>query len=185
MSSLFQEQRDPVGGAVPIRRVSITVNGERRVADVEPRLLLAHFLRQGLRLTGTHTGCDTTKLRGLHRPPRRQTGQVLHGAGGAGRWACRDHRRGPGLGQRAPSAPRGLQGRARSPVRVLHARDDAGGESPPRREPEPVRRGRPLGALGQPLSLHRLPEHREIRALGRGKLQGLSPQAAENGGSAT
>ena len=60
MSSLFQEQRDPVGGAVPIRRVSITVNGERRVADVEPRLLLAHFLRQGLRLTGTHTGCDTT-----------------------------------------------------------------------------------------------------------------------------
>ncbi len=60
MTSLFQEQRDPVGGAVPVRRVSVTVNGERRVADVEPRLLLAHFLRQGLRLTGTHTGCDTT-----------------------------------------------------------------------------------------------------------------------------
>ena len=33
---------------------------ERRAADVEPRLLLAHLLRQGFRLTGTHTGCDTT-----------------------------------------------------------------------------------------------------------------------------
>jgi aerobic carbon-monoxide dehydrogenase small subunit len=40
--------------------VTITVNGEPRTADIEPRLLLAHLLRQGLRLTGTHTGCDTT-----------------------------------------------------------------------------------------------------------------------------
>jgi len=42
------------------RRITITVNGERRVADVEPRLLLAHLLREGLALTGTHVGCDTT-----------------------------------------------------------------------------------------------------------------------------
>ena len=40
--------------------ISLTVNGERRAADVEPRLLLAHLLRQGFTLTGTHTGCDTT-----------------------------------------------------------------------------------------------------------------------------
>jgi carbon-monoxide dehydrogenase small subunit len=40
--------------------VTILVNGQRRTADVEPRLLLAHLLRQGLKLTGTHTGCDTT-----------------------------------------------------------------------------------------------------------------------------
>ena len=40
--------------------LSFTVNGERKVADVEPRLLLVHLLRQGLRLTGTHSGCDTT-----------------------------------------------------------------------------------------------------------------------------
>ena len=45
---------------MPVRRVTITVNGEKRTADVEPRLLLAHLLRQGFRLTGTHTGCDTT-----------------------------------------------------------------------------------------------------------------------------
>ncbi len=39
----------------------MTVNGKRRQADVEPRLLLAHFLREQLRLTGTHVGCDTTQ----------------------------------------------------------------------------------------------------------------------------
>jgi carbon-monoxide dehydrogenase small subunit len=42
-------------------RVSVTVNGKRRQADVEPRLLLVHFLREHLRLTGTHVGCDTTQ----------------------------------------------------------------------------------------------------------------------------
>jgi carbon-monoxide dehydrogenase small subunit len=40
--------------------VEVTVNGERRTADVEPRLLLVHFLRETLGLTGTHVGCDTT-----------------------------------------------------------------------------------------------------------------------------
>ena len=42
------------------RRVSITVNGEAREAEVEPRLLLVHFLRDVLGLTGTHIGCDTS-----------------------------------------------------------------------------------------------------------------------------
>jgi carbon-monoxide dehydrogenase small subunit len=42
------------------RRVTVTVNGEQEVVEVEPRLLLAHLLRQGLGLTGTHIGCDTT-----------------------------------------------------------------------------------------------------------------------------
>jgi len=40
--------------------ITVTVNGEQRTADVEPRLLLVHFLRETLRLTGTHIGCDTT-----------------------------------------------------------------------------------------------------------------------------
>ena len=42
------------------QRITVSVNGKPRTADVEPRLLLAHFLRQGLGLTGTHIGCDTT-----------------------------------------------------------------------------------------------------------------------------
>jgi aerobic carbon-monoxide dehydrogenase small subunit len=40
--------------------VALTVNGTRHEADVEPRLLLVHFLRETLGLTGTHIGCDTT-----------------------------------------------------------------------------------------------------------------------------
>ena len=42
------------------RAVTVTVNGEARAAEVEPRLLLVHFLRETLGLTGTHLGCDTT-----------------------------------------------------------------------------------------------------------------------------
>jgi carbon-monoxide dehydrogenase small subunit len=42
------------------RRVTITVNGEQRTVEIEPRVLLAHLLRAGLGLTGTHIGCDTT-----------------------------------------------------------------------------------------------------------------------------
>ncbi len=59
MTSLYEEVRGEQPGEVPVRRVSIRVNGVNRTADVEPRLLLAHFIRQGLRLTGTHVGCDT------------------------------------------------------------------------------------------------------------------------------
>jgi len=40
--------------------VSITVNGRRFDRDIEPRLLLVHFLRENLALTGTHIGCETT-----------------------------------------------------------------------------------------------------------------------------
>ena len=42
-------------------RISMTVNGKARAGDVDPRLLLAHYLREHLRLTGTHIGCDTTQ----------------------------------------------------------------------------------------------------------------------------
>jgi carbon-monoxide dehydrogenase small subunit len=40
--------------------VKVVVNGEKHEADVEPRLLLVHLLRENFRLTGTHIGCDTT-----------------------------------------------------------------------------------------------------------------------------
>ena len=42
-------------------RISMTVNQKVRKGDVDPRLLLVHFLREHLRLTGTHIGCDTTQ----------------------------------------------------------------------------------------------------------------------------
>jgi aerobic carbon-monoxide dehydrogenase small subunit len=41
-------------------RMRVTVNGEARESDVEPRLLLVHYLRDHLGLTGTSVGCDTS-----------------------------------------------------------------------------------------------------------------------------
>lgn len=46
-----------MAGRTPI---SVTVNGIKREAEVEPRLLLVHFIRDELGLTGTHVGCDTS-----------------------------------------------------------------------------------------------------------------------------
>jgi aerobic carbon-monoxide dehydrogenase small subunit len=43
-----------------MRHISVTVNGTRHEADVEPRLLLVYFIREQLGLTGTNVGCDTT-----------------------------------------------------------------------------------------------------------------------------
>jgi carbon-monoxide dehydrogenase small subunit len=40
--------------------VRVTVNGTEHVVDVEPRMLLVHLIREELRLTGTHIGCDTS-----------------------------------------------------------------------------------------------------------------------------
>ncbi len=40
--------------------INVKVNGEEHSAEVEPRMLLVHFIREVLRLTGTHIGCDTS-----------------------------------------------------------------------------------------------------------------------------
>jgi aerobic carbon-monoxide dehydrogenase small subunit len=45
---------------VTTHHISVTVNGEAHEADVEPRLLLVHLLRENFGLTGTHIGCDTS-----------------------------------------------------------------------------------------------------------------------------
>ncbi|HEX6800568.1 MAG TPA: (2Fe-2S)-binding protein [Ktedonobacterales bacterium] len=42
------------------RSVTLTINGQPVAAEVEPRLLLVHFIREVAGLTGTHIGCDTT-----------------------------------------------------------------------------------------------------------------------------
>src|SRR3954469_10534787 len=42
------------------RNITVTVNGVRHSAEVEPRLLLVHLLRDQLGLTGTHVGCETS-----------------------------------------------------------------------------------------------------------------------------
>jgi len=42
------------------RAINVTVNGEQHTDEVEPRLLLVHYLRDVLSLTGTHIGCETS-----------------------------------------------------------------------------------------------------------------------------
>src|SRR6202789_2194493 len=42
-------------------RVTMTVNGKAAAAQVDPRTLLVQYLRENLRLTGTHVGCDTSQ----------------------------------------------------------------------------------------------------------------------------
>src|SRR5258706_8710713 len=46
---------------MPMPAVSLTVKGKAVTADVDPRTLLVQFLREHLRLTGTHVGCDTSQ----------------------------------------------------------------------------------------------------------------------------
>jgi carbon-monoxide dehydrogenase small subunit len=42
-------------------KIQVTVNGATHTSEVEPRLLLVHYLRDVLNLTGTHVGCDTSQ----------------------------------------------------------------------------------------------------------------------------
>jgi carbon-monoxide dehydrogenase small subunit len=60
MTTVYEDRDDQDLSDVPMRRIKFTINGDKKIAEVETRLLLAHLIRQGLRLTGTHTGCDTT-----------------------------------------------------------------------------------------------------------------------------
>ena len=62
------------------QHVSVTVNGEVREADVEPRLLLVHLLRDVFGLTGTHTGCDTSNCGACTVHVNGAQRQVLHDA---------------------------------------------------------------------------------------------------------
>src|SRR5579883_2322556 len=43
------------------REITVTVNGQQHHSQVEPRMLLVHYLREVLDLTGTHIGCDTSQ----------------------------------------------------------------------------------------------------------------------------
>src|SRR5256885_15811073 len=69
--SWFRKSEAPAAGAgaqapqpsreTSMSKVSMTVNGKAAAADVEPRTLLVQYLRENLRLTGTHVGCDTSQ----------------------------------------------------------------------------------------------------------------------------
>ena len=79
-------------------RVQVSVNGERRDAQVEARTLLVHWLRDELGLTGTHIGCDTTNCGACTVHLNGEVGEELHRARRPGRRRRGHHDRGLGTG---------------------------------------------------------------------------------------
>ncbi len=122
MTIVYDDLGDEAADDVPMRRIRFTINGQKKIAEVEPRLLLAHLIRRGLGLTGTHMGCDTTNC-----------GACTVLVDGAAVKSCtmlavqadgREITTVEGLADRQRAAPAagGLQGGARPAVRVLHPR---------------------------------------------------------------
>ena len=142
-------------------RVGVTVNGERRDADVEPRLLLVHLLREVFRLTGHAHRVRHDPLRRLHGAPRRPAGEVVHGVRGPGGRADRHDRRGPRAGRAASSAPGRLRAGARAPVRLLHAGHADDELRVPPASPAPERGRDPARDLREPVPLHGLRQYRQ------------------------
>ena len=142
--------------------VSMTVNGRQVSAEVDPRTLLVQFLRENLRLTGTHVGCDTS-----------QCGACVVHVDGEAIKSCttlavscdgaeRHDDRGPRAGRQAASDAAGVPGQSRPAVRLLHAGHDHGGDRPRQSRGHATRRSDdPARARRQHLPLHRLPQHRQ------------------------
>ena len=60
MTAVYDDLGDEETSDIPVRRIRFTINGQKKIAEIEPRLLLSHLIRRGVGLTGTHMGCDTT-----------------------------------------------------------------------------------------------------------------------------
>ena len=149
-------------------QVSMTVNGKTVEALVEPRTLLIHFLREQLNLTGPHIGCDTSHCGACTVDLDGKSVKILHDVRRAGERRRHPHHRGHGGGRRHAACAAGRLPRdARPAMRLLHAGDDRARLPAAAGEREPVRGGDPLRHRGQPLPLHRLPEHRQGHSIRR------------------
>ena len=150
--------------------LQVTVNGESHSSEVQPRLLLVHYLRDDLGLTGTHVGCDTSNCGACTCHVDGESvksctvlavqcdgAEITTIEGMAG--ADGDHH----PLQQGFWDKHGLQCGYCTPGMIMAAADL---HRPPRRRA--AHRGRrPQGPGGQPLPLHGLPEHRQGRARGR------------------
>jgi carbon-monoxide dehydrogenase small subunit len=142
-------------------QISLNVNGTVHESDVEPRTLLVHHIRDGLGLTGTNIGCDTSSC-----------------------GACSIHLDGEAVKsctvlavQADGSTITTIEGLATNgemhPMQKAFMENHAlqcgfctpwhgdGGDELPQREPEPDRARGAHRSRGQPLPLHRLPQHRQ------------------------
>ena len=143
--------------------VAMTVNGKAVTGDVDPRTLLVQFLRENLRLTGTHVGCDTSQCGAC----------VVHVDGKAVKsctmlaWQVDGAKVTTIEGLAEPNGPLhpdagGVPRESRPAVRLLHARHDhdRGRHGEPQGQ-RPRREDHPARARRQSLPLHRLPQHRQ------------------------
>ncbi len=138
MTIVYDDLGDEATTDVPMRRIRFTINGAKKIAEVEPRLLLVAPDPPGTGADRYAHGLRHDELRRLHRAGGRQGGEVLHDAGRPGGRARDRDRGGPGHRQRTAPAPGGLQGGARAAVRVLHPGDDDGRQGAPGRNPDPT-----------------------------------------------
>ena len=148
-------------------QVTMTVNGEEVTREIEGRLLLVHFLRDHLGLTGTHWGCDTsncgTCVVWMDGEPVKSCTVLAAMAGG------HEVRTVEGLEQDGELDPvqqgfmqcHGLQCGFCTPGMMMTARALLD------RNPDPTRAGDPRGHLRADLPLHRLRDDRPLGAVGR------------------
>ena len=144
-----------------MRRIALTVNGIRREEEVEPRQLLVYLLREQLGLTGTNVGCDTSSCGSctvlVDGESVKSCTVLAVQADGAEVTTIEGLATNGELHpvQRAFHEQHGLQCGYCTPGMVLAT------VSLLAEHPEPERSRDPRAARGQPLPLHRLPQHRQ------------------------
>ena len=119
-------------------RVNLTINGQRRADEVEPRMLLVHYLREVAQLTGTHVGCETSMCGActVHLGGQAVKSCTIFAVQAEGAEITDDRR--PRQGRPAPSDAGRILGRARPPMRILHARHDHVGDRLLQHNPNPT-----------------------------------------------
>ena len=149
------------------QHVTVTVNGEVHEADVEPRLLLVHLLRDNLGLTGTHVGCDTSNCGActVHVDGQSAKSCTMLAVQADGREVRTIEGMADGANlhplQQAFWDQHGLQCGFCTPGMIMQAAwllDE---------NPDPSEEEIRVGIQRQPLPLHRLREHREVHPAGR------------------
>ena len=158
----------PAAAAGAEVQIAVNVNGTEYSRVIEPRLLLIHFIRDDLGLTGSHWGCDTSNCGAcvvwLDDLPVKSCTVLAAMADGRRVRTVEGLERHGGLDpvQQGFAHCHGLQCGFCTPGMMLTARWLLD------RNPDPSEAGDPRGDLRPDLPLHRVREHRQVRPLGRG-----------------
>ena len=153
-------RHERLGGGIAMASVQLTVNGQARQLEIDPRQSLLDALREHLDLTGTKKGCDhgqcgaCTVLVDGRRVVSCLTLAVMKDG------AQRHDDRRAGEGWHASSVAAGVHRSRRLPVRLLHAGPDLFGRRPDRRRQGQDRRRNPRADERQHLPLRRVSQHR-------------------------